>query len=123
MDYQERYDNTYVHNNRRYGRPNYPGDGDYNRGYGGNDDRYQVSAELVLHPSANKARGVSNRMRVSLRSGIPQHLVRYHSCWQKADLVGVSSTYTFVCACPTRFRLGYTPKLEAVVTSETSVPI
>jgi hypothetical protein len=85
-DYQDRYDNTYVYNNRRYGRPNYPGDDNYNRGYGGIDDRYQVSAELGLQPCANKAGGISNRMLVILRSGIPQHIVGYHSCWHKADL-------------------------------------
>ena len=43
-DYQDRYDNTYLYNNRRYGRPNYPGDDDYNRGYGGIDERHQVSS-------------------------------------------------------------------------------
>lgn len=47
----------------------------------------------------------------------------YHSCWQKVygigwfrlDWVGVSSAYAFVCACPSRFRLGYTQKLDSVV--------
>jgi hypothetical protein len=37
---QDSYGNTYVYNNRRYGRPSYPGEGDYNRGYGENDGRY-----------------------------------------------------------------------------------
>jgi hypothetical protein len=51
---QDSQGNTYVYNDRRYGRPNYPGDGDYNRGYGENDDRYQVSTEFGLPPPTVK---------------------------------------------------------------------
>jgi len=52
---QDPYDSTYVYNNRRYGRPNYPGDDDYNRGYDGDDGRYQyqVSAERGLKPNSH----------------------------------------------------------------------
>lgn len=59
-DYQDRYDSTYLYNNRRYGRPNYPGEDDYNRGYGGNDDRYQV-------PTGVPQPGVMARWRPDLQ--------------------------------------------------------
>jgi hypothetical protein len=56
-DYQDResYDNTYVYNNRRYGRPNYPGDDDYNRGYGENDGQYHYQVSENLGPKAASA--------------------------------------------------------------------
>lgn len=70
---QDRYDNTYVYNNRRYGRPNYPGDDGYNRGYGG-DDRYQVSAALELIWSLRHF----EQCVCNPKKWYTQHLLRYH---------------------------------------------
>lgn len=83
-DYQDRYDNTYLYNNRRYGRPNNPGEDDYNRGYGGNDDRYQVSS-----PSHCEKRSTNFAQKArNLKKWDTPTFLGYHLCWQKVNGIG-----------------------------------